>query len=138
MSEDQRNQLEMAFAACALRFRARDYLGDREEECWDSAFGEGRNPFALEDDPAENFARLYLAQRALAKCGPGFCADREPLSLAAAFLFLHLYREPTPAEWRHEEIHRQWESDHRARRETYAAWVREWLVTGLPMSNQSS
>lgn len=128
MTKDERNRFEMAFAACALRFRGWDFIGPRSDEIAASFDGQEGNPNELSSDPAENFARLFYAQRSLAKCGPGLCADRSPMSVAAAFLFLHLYRTNPPAEWTDPAYVREWETNFAPRAEGYATLVRQWLV----------
>lgn len=138
-SEAQLSVLENTLSVCALRFRGYDFDNNTGRQTDLDAVTESEElALTLSADDAQNFAMYFQAQRALCKCGDGFCAGREPLSLAGAFLFLHLYRKSPPPEFAEPDYVRKWETECSSRAELVASWVRLWLIANPAKPKRSS
>lgn len=72
------------------------------------------------------FAAFFAFQRGAKN--DGWFLDRCVESLAGPFLFLHLYREPTPECWCFENFSADWDRIPAEEREAAAAIVRRWLI----------
>ena len=76
----------------------------------------------------EAFAVFFCFQRGAKDYG--WFLDRSAEALAGPFLFLHLYREPTPERWRFDSFAAEWDRIPLEEREAAAAIVRRWLLWG--------
>ena len=116
---------------CALRFDAYAWLKTKRNDDeldlrpW---FEPLISTFVFHDDQAANFAVFFALQRSLFKWG-----EREkyfsPHHTAFRLLFLHLYRQPTPAGFANVERDRRWDALDKATLETHAAAVRRALLS---------
>ncbi|MGV3723260.1 MAG: hypothetical protein ACO1SX_20360, partial [Actinomycetota bacterium] len=128
--------VEDAFHACALRFHGYRWTNASWPE-WEDSFGvvleEMGQTSELPDDVFKCFAIFFLLQRAYAREEGWFSGEHQFRELGA-WLYLHLYRLPTPQSYRQEEYERAWQSIQGTEREQVAGWVRRWL-RGAPVDS---
>lgn len=117
--------------ACSLRFDGYKWLEARHPGA-DANFRQYVDPIVdtlrLHADQEANFAACFALQRFLCKWGGEMLPPEGRHHAAWRYLFLHLYSQEVPAEFRAPESFHHWERDHAAKAHPHAAIVRETLL----------
>jgi hypothetical protein len=128
MTVEERKFLDL----CALRFDGYAYIKAREQELglvmdissFSQKMLESRQ---FQEHQPDNFAAFFLLQRFLGKWGGESLPVTSNEHVLFRLLFLHLYREEVPEEFRIESYYEEWERDFAPIREELAAKIRRTL-----------
>jgi hypothetical protein len=115
---------------CALRFDGYKYW---QERCRN--FGVKSNnltPLTVKlvatreffTEPFDNFAAFFALQRYLGKWGGEYLTEFSEAHIVFCQLFLHLYREEVPSEFRIEDYYAEWQRKYEPIKEQLAAQIR--------------